>query len=738
MTYKCSYANCSCTFDKPADVRNHENTSHGGRKWSKKRRKSLKGKELTSNADALPNKVERRCPVCTRTFCSDNGLISHLTNHAQMKYRCLQPPCGWEFETFQLLYQHYYSRHNIKIRRRGEQYFAIGEHEMKRYRCLITGCGHNVPGTFAEFEDSVAHMETNHEQKYLKCSKCSRLLPDWELDPHEKYHAQLKYKCHEESCGWEFDNFVSLFLHNYTRHNITLQKDDKAKFSIRREENPDVVMRTETKSDIKQSRESSKGYPCPICHRQFTSQTKFNRHIENHNDMNYKCNQCGWEFKGFRYLQLHYHEAHKNLLHLTRADEPWFRMQKVDIANDGNQSRRSTRTTRSQDTEATYQYKYPCPFISCETGCDDFSQLEKHLRFIHKSMKGYCPMCGCFLRDRLKYRAHLERHVDGTTWYRCLYDGWMFDSMNTLQAHYKEDHKLNKILDEQDYDIVQDAIFGDDESTSAYEESSDSDVEIFDIKVESKSSDEEKKEPTVRKPADFRTLARRTNTHIKCAFCNETFDMEYELEEHQCYRDLFVTGTEMRGKPHDSSENQNITCTVTVHAPPSTNFTHSDTSNGIKCTQGTVDTCTDSSEGRQNTSDSGGSAQSCDTMRGSHFVIKNEHDDRTEYPCKINIECDDSIPLSVRLALGLESPVIPANLNVPTTSNSKFFTLPSCTDTVPAPSNRRVNSVDSGISMFSATDTDHNTSADKDETILNFSPKNETFAEVDSSSNFSR
>ena len=116
--------------------------------------------------------------------------------------------------------------------------------------------------------------------------------------------------------------------------------------------------------------------------------------------------------------------------------------------------------------------------------------------------------------------------------------------------------------DETDYCVVQDAVLADDESTSAYEDSSSSDSNEMEIDVQ---------HPSKKKRTRIETdMTKRRNTHIKCAFCNMTFDMELELEKHACYRDIFITATEMnRRQDRDDDRDVNeSTTTVTIHPPP--------------------------------------------------------------------------------------------------------------------------------------------------------------------------
>ena len=572
LRYRCPDINCHYMYEIYENLQAHCSLRHGVKlSVTDLDRCTVTAAEIRKQRNELDTSLEdaerinknRKCEMCGRYFIADVDFNNHMENHENMQFKCPQRACGWEYERFDALYSHCYIRHKMTIRRDQHLYLIReGTNGTRTFRCTHQKCTFNVPDAFSGYDKLVLHLKTSHGPKDYKCPLCSRnLMSRKDFDEHTKNHDNMKYKCPEQLCGWTYKLFSRLYAHCYTKHKIKIKTENTNVYLDKNEEKRTEVV-------VTQSETNSEDYACPTCNRVFKSQTKFYHHIENHASMKYKC-KCGWEFTDFKSLQVHHQEVHKSCLQISRADEPWYRLQRVDSEATTGRSRTTRSRRRSIEVEEPKQRKYPCPFLKCEAGYQDFNEFERHLRFVHKKVSGTCALCDRVFNNRLEFRVHLQKHIEGTTWFKCLYDGWMYHDLSSLRKHFRVDHKILKFPDEDDYHVVQDAVLGDDDSTSAYEDSNESDSD--DGKVEPADQDVVKSKVDHSKPVDFQTLSRRRSTHIRCAFCNMTFDMDLELEEHACYRDIFITATEVKEsveKGKETGDSESGTCTVEVHAAP--------------------------------------------------------------------------------------------------------------------------------------------------------------------------
>ena len=568
LKYRCPQPVCHYMYELYNNLQAHCSLRHGvALGASDVDRCAVTSAETGKQRNKLNNSVQhvetspkkRNCNICGRFFNSGVDLNNHLKNHQNMQFKCPEESCGYEYEKFNLFYLHCHTKHKVTIRKDEQDLYLIRDRTngKKTFRCRHKNCPFNMPGAFTKYDELMLHLKTIHEPKDCHCPLCNRhFMSKNDLDRHVQDHLNMKYKCPERSCGWMYKLFPDLYNHCYQKHNTKLKIDQLSGKLVSSEEK-------ETESIMPQPETNSMKCICPMCSRVFKSQKKFYHHIEHHTLMQYKC-KCGWEFTDFKALQLHHQEAHKSCLQISRADEPWYRLQRVD-SETNTETRRTRSHRRSVEAEEPKQRKYPCLFLNCEAGYEDFNEFERHLRFFHKKISGACALCDRLFGVRLEYRVHLQKHIEGTTWFKCLYDGWMYHDLGSLRKHFRVDHKILKVPDEDDYHVVQDAVLGDDDSTSAFEDSSEIDSDD-DNEVEP-----EKNKVDNSKPVDFQTLARRRSTHIRCAFCNMTFDMDLELEEHACYRDIFITATEVKSsseKDNETGNGESGMCTVMMHAPP--------------------------------------------------------------------------------------------------------------------------------------------------------------------------
>ena len=73
------------------------------------------------------------CPICGRQF-EKGSLKSHVKNHSNMAFRCLEPNCGWMYETFRVLRSHYVNYHGKSITF-SEKYWTRPSYNTCRLEC---------------------------------------------------------------------------------------------------------------------------------------------------------------------------------------------------------------------------------------------------------------------------------------------------------------------------------------------------------------------------------------------------------------------------------------------------------------------------------------------------------------------------------------------------------------------------------------------------------------------------
>ena len=368
------------------------------------------------------DRKNRNCFMCGRLFGRIEDLRNHVDNHQNMQVKCPQESCGWEYETFMSLYRHCFKKHKMTIGKDEEELYAINDRKKTTVRCVHKECAFFVPDAFPDYESLLLHLKTAHRPVDKRCQLCKRFFSRHkDFNRHIRHHNNLDmYKCPESSCGYMYETFLLLYTHCKGKHKIQIIKsrqheylhrienDRKQHDNVLRIENdrPKAILPAKNQAEI-----NSPELTCPVCSRVFKSQTKFAHHIENHASMNYKCNKCRWEFTEFKALQIHHREAHRSLLQISRADEPWYRLQRVD-SETNKRTRRTRSQRRSDEANKPEQRRYPCPILNCRSGYEEFAELERHFRFVHKTGNGVCPVCNrvFHVKDVINYRAHVQKH----------------------------------------------------------------------------------------------------------------------------------------------------------------------------------------------------------------------------------------------------------------------------------------------------------------------------------------
>ena len=603
MKFICLHNSCGFMYEQFSELQSHYSAHHNAKLSISEAHQYMLQRDDISECEKSVHKLRNHtCKICTRNFITDSAFEYHLENHDRMNYICQHSSCGCMYEKFNQLQSHYTNRHKTKVTKSDAYKYMVKRDGTSECKNEHSDQAQDVSKAWQDTKqgnsdtclngvkdkgqrnlfDIGQEMLTGHDESTSAISSMN-------LGDVQKY-PEFEYRCRHDECDWLFETYSEFEKHTVEKHGILGnpigRKTCKLK-PIDRYQNANKMQCRDTGNDQVAKRyqcpykncrfhiqdtfeevdnlishmaaaHGQKNRVCQICDRILRTEKERTQHIRNHANMRYKCleESCGWTYETFLLLYGHYYNRHK--LNIKREHENLYKIkaeaksdeqQKAHYKNmqqkDDKESYRyrkpeMNREPKKMDKDARYglrsrkttkpnKYKYLCPLVTCKAGYEEFSELEKHLKSLHKTTDGVCPICSRMFLSKNVYRVHLQKHADVTTWYKCAYDGWMYHDFGTLRSHYTNEHRITMASDDSDYDIIRDAILCDDESTSAYG-----------------SSDSEHEEATNSKQVDFQMITKRSTAHIRCAFCNATFDMERELEDHHCRRDINVIGTKMK------------------------------------------------------------------------------------------------------------------------------------------------------------------------------------------------
>ena len=153
-----------------------------------------------------------KCYSCTRRFTTLGRLKQHITYHAQLKYKCTRPGCGWVFDQneFEVHVNIYHNRPEVPKVRREEivcPKCLPGLQAVEGYESFTCN---ECPKTFTNKAQRFEHVIAEHVGGQMKkipftCSLCTRQFTSKsKLQEHVKNHQLLEWKCPD--CGWTFEN----------------------------------------------------------------------------------------------------------------------------------------------------------------------------------------------------------------------------------------------------------------------------------------------------------------------------------------------------------------------------------------------------------------------------------------------------------------------------------------------------------------------------------------------------
>ena len=365
-----------------------------------------------------------------------------------MKYRCVEENCGWMFEVFLKMQSHCATKHGSKLRRaRDEHRFILPESE----RQSTGGNGSTVlDGSLSESEVEIIQDDTNVRTTPANtvlpktCKTCNRNFNTTQnLEKHVQRHANMKYRCVEENCGWMFDTFPGVQAHCFSKHGCKLRKEkDEQRFRT-------SIVSVETNV----TDEESAKYVCSKCSREFNSSV-YERHIKIHDRLKYKCLEpgCGWMYAQFGGLVGHYNMKHGLKVPAERRldylVEEWKKKVKPEIKCLICGRAFCKTSVRDLHMQRHDKLRYRCEQAGCGQMYEMPSGLKDHQKRAHKmNMKHEankvrpekCPICTRKLQRQM-YDYHVRCHHKMK--YGCLEEdcGWMFESFGALQSHYTKMH----------------------------------------------------------------------------------------------------------------------------------------------------------------------------------------------------------------------------------------------------------------------------------------------------------
>ena len=215
-------------------------------------------------------------------------------------------------------------------------------------------------------------IENTSSSDTVTCPMCGKEfsgINSWYLW-HVQNHSKLEFKCPDEECGWVYSTLNCLKSHYFTKHgkyliNYQVQRLPK----------------------------------CSICSRNLRNQKLYQEHIQNHDEMKYRCTvqDCGWMFMEYDGLRSHLTTAHK---------------------------------IKGQIKDKSKFMISPEPELHAETSG------RNNVHTIYP-----CPTCG-----RGLYKKHLDDHIENHSdmKYKCQESecGWMYENYEGIKYHYRTKHKL--------------------------------------------------------------------------------------------------------------------------------------------------------------------------------------------------------------------------------------------------------------------------------------------------------
>ena len=426
------------------------------------------------------------CPICKRQFKGQINCEEHVRSHSNMIYKCAY--CKWQYEHFKPLCKHYTRRHGSDISSANKEQFKINPREKE-------------PGHAIKLNVS-------------SCSICKRKFHMEErCKQHTESHDKMVFRC--QQCGWMYEDFELVRGHCFRVHETNLSVTDEMHFKVdttkimaqseagfTTKEGP-----TEEKSQDKKERTYKK---CPKCSRKITA-GKYDDHVLNHDNMMYKCLQCGWLYGCKEFQGLYRHSVKQHNMTVSHSDERY----RINPDNTAGE-------TTQLDTDSTTE----------EGSMDTISMVGKEGKF-------QCSICGRKVRPG-SYSHHVSNHDKMV--YKCLICGWMYEEFSTLYHHYygnhdtsisKSDEQKYKIDPDKDEPIHAAAKPDTDLETAKEGTQTESDYGMHDTSI-SKSDEQQykinfdKDEPThaAAKPdIDLETAKEGTQTESKliCTICSRRF-----------------------------------------------------------------------------------------------------------------------------------------------------------------------------------------------------------------------
>ena len=382
LTQKCMETGCGWTYRHFGELRNHYLKEHQVF-ITKDHRDTI----YILGRSRLPQS-KNKCPICNRKF---KGSFDHLhvQQHDKMKYKCSEPECGWMFQKFQKLEQHYQNHHFHK------KYLAKNAEQV----CLGKGLIESI----------------RPDQKLVECPYCGCRLKGRKIfRSHVHHHNRMTsmYKCPIVTCGWMYGNDKSLKRHYLKMHSST--SADKSKENIE----------------------------CKECGRHL-SQEVFDKHLQCFDKMKYKCPECPMVFERHFPLKRHVVNKHGKAL-VSFKEEEYINRRHAFGDKDTNAKRhkkskgKSTGTNIANARNQSFRMK-----ADKDTRKNITKQASHVLRYAKAAQNSACSICGRHFSCFSVRRKHEEQHEQMR--YKCTDSscGWMFKQFHLLQWHYSFAHNGN-------------------------------------------------------------------------------------------------------------------------------------------------------------------------------------------------------------------------------------------------------------------------------------------------------
>ena len=458
MIYECPEP-CGYRYLEFVQLRQHSLKAHGRgltmtRSCYRVKSPSIAKVKSITTKDHRSNNNKNICHICHRRFLIVADKDYHVLHHEEMQYQCPHP-CGkmfMEFSDFKSHVRNAQDTHGFRVHQEDKERYTIkrdivqqGDEKERstsvesteksfQLKLNVLQASERAPKDQEEEESTSQHKQAGVPQqdqgtKATVASPCNqagnkrtsdghveienkRPCGEQSKDKHKPLDKYPKYKCPvvHPACGSEFYDFKILYDHCQAEHSIKLNNDHEEMYSIKKQR----LLNQNSRCPRKDNRPR-----CKFCQRMFNTEAVKDDHVSKHDQMKFRCPECGALYEEMQALRQHC-QCHK--LKLSKMDENRclidYQEHNSSVCSEGNIS------VKSEDEEkktTTNEIMFVC---------------------------GLCNRLFSTEEDRNLHVRHHEQLVFRCPAWQCSYS---YLDMQSLKRHIASNHSFTLDEDEEEY-----------------------------------------------------------------------------------------------------------------------------------------------------------------------------------------------------------------------------------------------------------------------------------------------